>query len=139
MNLIGTIIFMLLITFVAEAAPEPKLRCELKSIKGASSIVLKMPLPHGHELGVWTPNKKFLFIAFEPEENVVPPIPSSSFKKMSSLTLGKDAVGLEVISPKSQRLPVLTLPGRYRFIVSENLETEDELGLNLLCDVKLSK
>jgi hypothetical protein len=96
-----------------------------------------MPRPHGGQLGVWAPGNRFFFIAFTPERDVRPPIPASTFKRLRRLELDTAlAVGLRSISRDAVPERIFTVPGQYRLIVSENLETEDEAGVNLVCDVR---
>jgi hypothetical protein len=125
----------------AQTAPKhPQMRCEPKTIHMGESLTLVMPLPHEGELGVLAPHNRFLFIAFAPESSVTPPLASSTFKPMGRLRLDSAvAVGLPEISPDASSERIFTAPGTYRFVVSQNLETEDDLGLNLVCDVRLVK
>lgn len=120
------------------AFSNPRMRCEPQTARVGQTIVLHMPLPHGGQLGVWAPSKTFFFIAFTPEEGVRPPIPTSRFKRLRTLQLDTaSARGLEAISRDAVPERIFRVPGQYRFIVSQNLETDDEAGVNLVCDVRL--
>lgn len=98
------------------------------------TITLIMPMPHGRELGVSTPDGRFLYIAYRPETGRAQPlITSSDF-------LGKDRLRLTISSAlgtQANKTPelIFTAAGTYEFIVSDNLETEDDAGTFLRCKV----
>ena len=93
------------------------------------------------ELGVRTPHGKFLFIAFAPESGEHtshPPISTAAFLAKPTATLNvSSATGVDLSGDTSEK--IFTASGRYTFVASENLETEDETGANLSCDVQFSK
>jgi hypothetical protein len=106
-------------------------------VSSQSSVELRFDGPHGRELGVRTPDGRFLFIAFEQENpKVIPPVPSARFTAMQSLKLDvPKAVGVDSIDTgKAER--IFTVPGSYRFVVADNLETEDDAGVNGVCQVQ---
>jgi hypothetical protein len=115
-----------------------RLRCEPSTLRVGETLTLRIRTPHGREFGVRTPTGRFLFIAFHPESGRHvnhPPIPSSAF-------LGMKTVRLPISSAMAVDLPadsapehVFTSAGIYRFVVSDNLETEDEGHANLWCTV----
>ena len=116
-----------------------RFRCSPAVVGPDGEVTLTLTLPHGRELGVRTPDNDFLFIAFDPQKgNPTPPIDSRTFEKMRSLKLPvADVKGMELTS--SGLRPIFTTPGPYRFIISHNLETEDDLGLNRSCTVGFAK
>jgi len=142
---IGRLIAVLVLFLIANStrhalAENPRMRCEPQTIKARQTLTVHMPMPHGGELGVWTPENKFFFIAFEPEQDIKPPIPMAKFKNLRMLKINTaSAVGLESISRNAVPEHIFTVSGKYRFIVSNNLETEDEEGHNLICDVDFKR
>lgn len=112
------------------------LRCTPAVVAHGDTLELRFTDSHGGELGVWTPEGRFLFIAFEQEDpDTVPPIPSVRFKSTRSVRLEvKTVKGVE--SPtRGHSQTVFKEVGRYWFIASENLETEDDTGANRVCTV----
>ena len=109
------------------------LSCTPSALHSGQTLTLSMPRNHGRELGVATPDG-FLFIAFRPEGTTGAPIPSSVFLELSEVTLGTSAVGMASIGGEPQQ--IFSRPGRYEFVVSQNLETEDDAGVNLHCAIE---
>lgn len=123
----------------AQRRSNPRLNCTPSVMTSGRTLTLRMPVPHGGELGVRTPQGRLLFIAyqFDAQANPIrPPVPSADFIKMNSIELASSmAMGVD-LSNRSPAEPIFTTPGRYRFIVSHNLETEDDAHANLICDVR---
>jgi hypothetical protein len=117
----------------------PRMDCRPSTLEIGSTLTLHLPSTHGGELAVQTPSLVFLYIAFEQEQGVYsknPPIPSAKFKTMQSVTLSGSSVGLDLGSGKPP-IPIFSEIGVYHFMVGRNLETEDEMHRNLLCDVRV--
>jgi hypothetical protein len=121
----------------AQRRPNSQLHCAPAVMTEEQTLKLRMPLPHGGELGVRTPEGRFLFIAYRFDEqtnSIRPPVPSTDFMKMAALELSPRMTTGVDLARRSSAEPVFTKTGRYRFIVSYNLETEDDA--NLACDVQ---
>jgi hypothetical protein len=117
----------------------PRLNCTPSVMTPGKTLTLRMPVPHGGELGVRTPQGRFLFIAYQFDEQanpIRPPVPSADFIRMNSIELSSSMARGVDLSQRSPAEPVFTTPGRYRFILSDNLETEDDAHANLICDVR---
>lgn len=113
--------------------------CRPSTLEIGSTLTLHLPSNHGGELAVQTPSLVSLYIAYEQEQgvyNVPPPIPSAQFKTMQSVTLTGSSVGISLGSIKPQT-PIFSSPGVYHFMVGRNLESDDEMHRNLLCDVRV--
>ena len=112
------------------------LRCSPNVVSSRDTIELHAG--GGRELGVRTPDGRFLFLAFVQETSqVVPTIAPSRLRSGAAVLFRvSDAVGAVSIDHGPVER-VFTVPGRYRFVVSDNLETEDDLGVNGTCDVTL--
>jgi hypothetical protein len=123
----------------AQRRSNPRMRCTPSIIEQGNTLTLQMPTSHGGELGVWTPKHRFLFIAYEFDAQanpIQPPIPSAEFLKVRSIALSPlSAKGVD-LSGRTPQEPLFTAAGMYRFIVSDNLETEDDTHENLICDVR---
>jgi hypothetical protein len=134
-------VLALLLPAVVSGSPPPTatLRCTPSVISPGKTLTLKLSMPHGRELGVWTPHDRFLFIAYDLDEQdnpVQPPIPAGDFVQRHSLEVSTlSAKGVDLIKQSSPEL-IFNEPGTYRFIVSDNLETDDDAHQNLLCDVR---
>ncbi len=120
------------------AQMQPRLRCEPRTLRPGQTLTLHLPMPHGRELGVAAPGR-FLFIAFRPEQGTYrkkPPIPSTRFLEMYSVRLPvSSAVGINLPADTAPE-PIFTSPGTYQFIVSDNLETEDDAWTFLRCSIR---
>ena len=112
-------------------------RCSPHTVGPDSTVTLTATVPHGPELGVRTPDNRFLFIAFVQEtKDSVPPVAGETFRKMASLPLKvADAKGLASIG-SSDYLTIFTTPGTYQFVLADNLETEAEFGGHKTCEVQ---
>lgn len=118
---------------------KPRISCSPSHLRQGQTLRVRLPNAHGGEFGVWTPDNRFLFIAyqFDHESNPIePPIPMAEFVKMRSLELATETTNGIELSEHSGAERVFTRSGKYRFIVSENLETEDDAHVNLICDVQ---
>lgn len=67
---------------------------------------------------------------------IQPPIPSAKFLKARSIALSPPSAKGVDLGERTPPEPLFTAAGIYRFIVSDNLETEDDAHENLLCDVR---
>jgi hypothetical protein len=117
----------------------PRLNCTPSVMTPDKTLTLRMPVPHGRELGVRTPQGRFLFIAYQFDEQanpIPPPVPSADFLRMNSIELSPALARGVAVSQRSPAEPVFTTPGRYQFVLSDNLETEDDAHANLTCDVR---
>ena len=118
-------------------AQPPALRCTPATVHAGQVLTLHLAASHGKELGVRTPAGRFLFLAYQPEGtgSVSPPIASSRFVRLTTVKLPtSSAVGVSLSSGSQPEL-LFTSSGTYRFVVSENLETEDEAAANHWCAV----
>lgn len=128
----------------AVASNRGTLICSPRSLSQGQTLSVVVGNSAGRELrelGVRTPQGKFLYIAFAPESGEHtshPPIPTATFLAKPTATLDvSSAVAVDLSADTSEK--IFTAPGRYTFVASENLETEDETGANLSCDVQFSK
>jgi hypothetical protein len=112
------------------------LRCSPNVVSSRDTIELHAG--GGRELGVRTPDGRFLFLAFVQETSQIEPtITPSRLRSGAALSFKvSDALGA-VSTDRGPVERVFKVPGRYRFVVSDNLETEDDLGVNGTCDVAL--
>jgi hypothetical protein len=97
-----------------------------------------MTLPHGGEFGVWNPKGEFQFISFKKvsANEPAPPIEPDVFRTTTELKLATaTAKGSPVRDGFEKPELIFTRPGTYRFIVAENLETDNPPGL-LKCTVR---
>ena len=120
--------------------PAPvEFRCAPKVLTATDTLTLTFSGPHGAELGVWAPDTRFLFIAFVQETpQSVPPIRGEEFAQMRSLKLSvKGATGLDYIGSSEPRV-IFSVPGTYRFILADNLETEAAFGGHQPCEVRFA-
>jgi hypothetical protein len=119
----------------APVASSAMFDCRPTSVRGGAKLFLTMPKSHGGELGVVTPDRGLLFVAFRPESpSCRPPITSDAFMAMERMEIDTaSAVGVNSICSTEMRA-VFQTAGTYEFVVSPNLETEDS-GQNLRCKV----
>jgi len=111
-------------------------QCTPRSVTSGQSVTLHLPATHGGELGVQTPDKRILFIALDSEPQA--PVATAAFKSLRTLEL--PTATAQGLAPADAWKPdrIFTVAGTYRFVVSDNLETEDEGGANLWCIVRFS-
>jgi ABC-type uncharacterized transport system permease subunit len=102
-----------------------------------------MPVPHGSNLAVVSPDNQFFFIAFsQPDRSSAyqPLIEDAVFKEMKQLKLvttkAEGVLGVNVTGQAKRRL-IFTKTGRYKVLLSEvgeSLETDDPI-LKGSCEV----
>jgi len=97
-----------------------------------------MPVPHGGDFGVWNPKGEFQFISYKKAsaEEPTPPLDPKTFRTTAEVTLAAaTAMGIPVRDGFEKPELIFQRPGLYRFLVAENLETENPPGL-LKCTVR---
>jgi hypothetical protein len=121
------------------AATSQSFGCEPSVLRSGQDLVLTLPSPHGRELGIVTPDKGLLFVAFRPESPTCrPPIASDDFLAQSRVELHTtSAVGVHTPCD-TKSLKIFEALGTYEIVVSPNLETEDSPA-NLRCKIELVK
>ena len=81
------------------------LRCTPAVVRSSGTVELQFEGAHGRELGVRTPDGRFLFIAFEQETpDSVPPVPIARFQTLKTRADAMaylDQVRLEVDAAKA--------------------------------------
>jgi len=139
---VGTIVVALVLASAPLSAKQRlALQCTPRVLSSGANLLVEVLGPRDRalrELGVRTPQGKFLFIAFTPENGVNtshPTISSDDFLAKRSVDLKVSSlIGVDLSSDTAER--VFAAPGRYTFVASENLETEDETGANISCTVQ---
>lgn len=126
--------------FFAGGAAAVAMECSPFELFSSGELTLSFPGKHGGELGVLTPSHSFLYLVYEQEEGAPPPLlRPAEFMESRELRLPvADLRGWGASSPNAgSPVRVFSEPGLYRFVVGENLETEDEAGGNTQCEVRL--
>ena len=95
--------------------------CSPKEVNRGDTIVLTFQVPHGQDLAVLTPDKKFVHIVYGPSGGIAEP---DEFRSMKTLEINTEThTGwLDEDNPDA---PVFRKPGKYTFLLSDNLESED--------------
>jgi len=126
--------------FEGGAVERLTLRCSPKVVSSRDTVQLRFGATPGRELGVRTPDGRFLFLAFAQETaQVAPPIAPSRLRADATVSVKvSDAIGAGSIDHGPIER-IFMASGRYRFVMSDNLETEDDRGLNGTCDVTLRR
>jgi hypothetical protein len=138
---IPKIALTLLLAMGAEGALATNLGCAPKVLRPGDTLTIRLPLPHGGELGVWNPKGEFQFIAYRKDTDnaPLPPIDFDNFRKQTEVQLViATAKGVPVRDGFEQPELLFSAPGRYHFLVSDNLETENPPGL-LKCSVRYQR
>ena len=96
---------------------------------------ISVTLPNSHifkEMAIESPGKARYYIHFPPDILLMP---AEDFRKASKLEIPQNITSLIYQNGKPARKPVFTIPGKYRLILADNLETEEENSANLSCFV----
>ena len=112
----------------------PAFRCEPAVLHARDTLHIDMPRQHGSELGVFTPDGRFLYVvAYQAGGQVVANRPQA-FSGLTALHL--PVIGATASpSPGGARQPIFSDTGTYRFRISE----EAELSASLVCTVRYLK
>jgi hypothetical protein len=117
------------------------IQCTPLDLHSESTLQIKLPDAHGGNLAIISPAGVYFFIAFDQpnqSSNLTPSIPAAAFEKMRVLEFGvASAQGIPWSKGSVKAVPIFTVPGTYRLVVSPALETEDP-ELDGWCDLKFS-
>jgi hypothetical protein len=128
----GFLVFVLLYPAGWAFPGTPPLRCTPETLAHRDTLTLRMTIPHGGELGVFTPANKFLYIV-DLAPNTAPP--GERFEYRDRFFLATDrATGrvLEGAPPGSPEVPIFADTGTYLFRVSEAAE----VAASITCKVR---
>ena len=112
---------------------KPKMWTEKEYLYKGESFDLHFELPHARYLGVVDPDGKFFYVVF-PAENAIgklkPLVTSEQFTAMKSLKINPQLFKADpYIYGVMENQPVFQKTGTYRFILGEDLHTDDESSL----------
>ncbi len=129
--LAGGFLFFELLAPGAWPFPNPRspIACAPEQIREGETLTVRMNVPHGAELSVFTPRGRSLVIV--PYVRKGTEAPRSGFGYVERLTLATDTVAGR-ITPGSQPEPVFTDSGIYVLRVSE----ESEVSASQVCRVR---
>ena len=109
-------------------------RCEPTVLHASDTLHIAMPRQHGSELGVFTPDGRFLYVvAYQAGSQVSANLPQA-FSRVTAVRLPV-AGATASPSPGGARQPIFSDTGTYRFRISE----EAELSASLVCTVRYLK
>ena len=90
-----------------------------------SSFMLSLPRPHEAKLAVVTPNGEWIFLVDAGLKN--PLLSEQAFATSAELQIDTRLLkGVRFVDGEERTVDVFTFPGKYTFVVSDNLETEPE-------------
>lgn len=112
---------------------KPKMWTEKEYLYKGESFDLHFDLPHAQYLGVIDPDGKFFYVVF-PAENAVgklkPLVTSEQFVALRSLKINAQLFTADpYIYGVMENQPVFQKSGTYRFVLGEDLHTDDESSL----------
>ena len=112
---------------------KPKMWTEKEYLYKGESFDLHFDLPHARYLGVIDPDGKFFYVVF-PAENAIgklqPLVTSEQFASMKSLRINAQLFKADpYIYGVMENKPVFQKNGTYRFVLGEDLHTDDESSL----------
>ena len=111
--------------------PRPGMSCGPKQLDSGATLTLRMRVPHGAELSVFTPGGRSLVVVPFVRKGTVPR--GQGFDFMPRLTIRADTVA-GLVTPGSKPERVFTDSGVYALRVS----SEGELDASLVCRVRYS-
>jgi hypothetical protein len=101
--------------------------CRPSHLKRGDTLVISMPIPHGGDLAVWAPDRKFLFLVFwttDSSEVKLPLRDWEAFKHEATLRLDTTTAEATPWPERSSRALIFSTAGWYKFVLDDNLETE---------------
>jgi len=116
----------------AQTAPqsrrEKSLSCQPTVIVPGGKLTLHFAMPHPAELAVVAPDGTYFFPVYDPDTSAPglrPLVDKPSFRPMSDLQLDvSGATGSPWVSGRTSNEPIFRLPGKYRFVLTDILETD---------------
>jgi hypothetical protein len=129
----GFLVFALLYpgAWIFPAMPGP-LRCSPETLGRGDTLTLRMLVPHGGELGVFTPSRGFLYIV-DYGPRTAPKDQRFEFRDRLSLATDRATGRAQQGAPSGRReVPIFTDTGTYLFRVSEAAE----ISPSLTCKVR---
>ena len=98
---------------------------QVLQVDRGSSFMLSIPRPHEAKLAVVTPNSEWIFLVDAGLKN--PLLSEQAFAAIAELRIDTQSLkGIHFVNGEERTVDVFTVPGRYTFVVSDNLETEPE-------------
>ena len=142
MKLAGKLVLCISLLLVGVASGAAEMKCSPKVLVPGGLLTLRMPASHGADFGVWNPKGEFQFISYNKAsaEEPTSPIDPSTFRTEPEVKLpAATAVGIPVRDGFEKPELIFQRPGLYRFVVAENLETENPPEAVLRCTVRFRK
>jgi hypothetical protein len=106
--------------------------CSPKRLKESDTLLLHMRTPHGRDLAVIDPDKRFHFVVFWRADTTTPAplVDWEAFSGMAELRLSIANLEAPAVDTRGWHAPakVFTKRGTYRILLGINLETERERG-----------
>ena len=113
--------------------------CAPKSLSSASTLTIRMSIPHAWELGVRSPSGEFYFLASCESDMRAPSLQNlncDAFSQLSTLELKVSELAAPFArSGYKQTRPVFREKGRYTIFLAKNLETENQPNTFDRCEV----
>ncbi|MBP6824952.1 MAG: hypothetical protein KA165_00195 [Saprospiraceae bacterium] len=114
---------------VSAAETTPKMWVDNSKVFKGETLKLHFSTPHGPYLGVIDPEGNFFYVVFPADQsagNLKPLVSSEQFVALEALTINTSAFKAD---PYTEGIldnkPVFTKSGQYRFLLGENLHTDD--------------
>jgi hypothetical protein len=104
---------------------ELRFTCLPKTIHDGERVTFRFAYPHAVEFGVWGPDRRFRWLVWPRDLNIVPPILSGdAFEFVTELTIPSGQPVANPMDKTDPRLePIFSKLGRYTFVLSQNLES----------------
>lgn len=123
-------------TSAVAVVSKPRMWADITTVYNGESLQLRFETPHDRYLGVIDPDGHFFYVVFPAEDcagNLEPLVSSEQFAAMNVLaintsTFKADPYTYGILENK----PVFTKTGVYRFLLGDNLHTDDECFLTIL-------
>jgi hypothetical protein len=120
-------------TVHAAPAAAPKMWTETGTLYKGESFDLSFETPHAPYLGVIDPSGKFFYVVFPASESIgkiKPLVDGEKFKLRKTLKIHTATLKADpYISGVLENKPVFTKSGVYRFVMGQNLHTDDPSSL----------
>jgi hypothetical protein len=113
--------------------------CAPTKLHHGNVLSISVSVPHGTDLGIWSPKKEFFFV-YSCDDQIRAPgwkdVDCAAFANLSRITIDTSSFEAAAASPGAGTKRVFSANGAYTVLLAKNLETENTARSTNRCIVQ---